>query len=644
MTTVPGPDRPLRTVVAGTNFGRFYLDAVLAHPAFALVGILSQGGPQSREAADRLGVPCHSAVDELPDTVDAACVVVPSAVMGGSGTELGQALLKRGVHVLQEHPLHPDELADSLRLARTVGRQFRVNTHYPHVPSSRRFLRAATGLRARQRVLFVDAASPVHVLAPLVDILGRALGGLRPWRLGDPAPVPDDVRAAADGRAPLRLLHGAVAGVPLTLRVHNQLHPGDRDNHALFWHRVSIGTEGGVLTLADTHGPVLWHPRLHSPRDEGHRLVFRAGPGAEGLALPVSQTFDDDSPPPRFEDVFSAWWPEAFGIALTEFADAIGAETDPLRAAGPDLAVFGMWRDLMARLGPPELIRPATPTPLAARDLLERPAVSARRPGSSADAPPPVNEDTPGAGYDQPAEFFDLGAREHTARTGPAVVAALDGIDPSVGPLLDIGAGTGLVTRQIADAYPACEIMATEPAAGMRAVLTARLAERTDLARRTTVLPEAAHELVLPERLCGVVLCGVLGHLPQDARGALLRELAERLPPGAPIVVEVMGLTSPVSMPPTRLRSATLGRLRYEWWMAGEPSGEERMRLDTTWRVFDDERLVREVRDHYHWHTVSLQRLADESGLTLHRLPAPHSTLVPHLGVLRGAERTEVTR
>ncbi|SOD62664.1 thiazolinyl imide reductase [Streptomyces zhaozhouensis] len=637
MSPPPGPDRPLRTVVAGTNFGRFYLDAVRAHPAFTLVGVLSRGGARSREAADRLGVPCHSAVDDLPEEVDAACVVVPSAVMGGPGTELGQALLRRGVHVLQEHPLHPDELADSLRLARTAGRQFRVNTHYPHVASVRRFLRAAAGLRSRQRVLFVDAASPVHVLAPLLDILGRALGGLRPWRLGDPAPVPEEVRAAADGEAPVRLLHGAVRGVPLTLRVHHQLHPGDRDNHALFWHRVSVGTEGGVLTLADTHGPVLWQPRLHSPRDEGHRLVFRAGPGAEGLALPVSETLDD-APPPRFDEVFSAWWPEAFGIALTEFADAIGAGGDPLRAAGHDLAVFAMWRDLMARLGPPELVRPATPTPLAARDLLgERPAPSPS-PGAS-----PV-DDPPGAGYDQPAEFFDLGAGEHTSRTGPAVVAALSGLDASAGPLLDVGAGTGLVTRQIADAFPDCEIVATEPAPGMRAILTARLAERADLAARVTVLPEAAHELVLPERLCGAVLCGVLGHLPPGARGDLLRGLAARLPPGAPIVVEVMGLTSPVSMPPTRLRSATLGRLRYEWWMAGEPSGEDRMRLDTTWRVFDGERLVREVRDHYHWYTVGLERLAEESGLALHRPPPPHRTLVPHLGVLRGAERTGVTR
>jgi hypothetical protein len=178
----------------------------------------------------------------------------------------------------------------------------------------------------------------------------------------------------------------------------------------------------------------------------------------------------------------------------------------------------------------------------------------------------------------------------------------------------------------------------------MRAVLTARMAEEPDLARRVTVLPDAANDLVLPDRICGAVLCGVLGHLDAGQRVGLLRALAERLAPGAPIVVEMMGLTTPVSMPSTRLRGATVGRLRYEWWMSGEPSGEERMRLDTTWRVFDGGDLVREVKDHYHWHTVGLDRLARESGLTLRPPPRPHAAAVPHLGVLRGAERPPVTR
>ncbi|WP_217131333.1 Gfo/Idh/MocA family oxidoreductase [Streptomyces sp. AC558_RSS880] len=655
MNTSPG--RPLRTVVAGTNFGRFYIDAVREHPDFALAGILAKGSGQSRKTAERLGVPCWTGIDELPDDIDVACVVVPSAVMGGPGTELSQALLHRGVHVLQEHPLHPDELSDTLRVARKRKLQYRVNTHYVHVEPVRVFLEAARRLRDRQKVLYVDAASPVHVLAPLIDILGRALGGLRPWHLGDVAAVGDEVFAASDGRVPVRTLHGALAGAPLTLRVQNQIHPGDRDNHALFWHRVAIATEGGVLTLADTHGPVLWHPRMHSPRDDGHRLVFRSGPGAEWLRLPTHSVVGDPAQDPHsFDGIFSDLWPSAVTDALSALRDAIGEGADVLRTAQHDLAVFHVWRDLMARLGPPELIRPPAPTPLAVADLTvsgsggsgERrgrgPVQGGTAPEPAVREPSGAEGDTPGAGYTQPAEFFDLGAREHTDRTGPAVVASLAGIDPTAGPLLDIGAGSGLVTRQMAAAYPDCRIVAAEPSPGMRAILTSRLAEDPGIGERVTVLPDAANDLVLPDRICGAVACGMLGHLDPDRRRALLRDLADRLAPGAPLVVELMGLYTPVSMPATRLRQAALGGLRYEWWMAGEPAGEELMRLETTWRVFDGTRMVREVRDAYHWHTVTLDRIAEEAGLTLEPPPSPHGAAVPHLGVLRGAERPTVTR
>ncbi|OCC14039.1 Gfo/Idh/MocA family oxidoreductase [Streptomyces sp. PTY087I2] len=640
----PSSNRPLRTVVAGTNFGRFYIDAVRNHPAFELVGILSRGSGHSAALAERLGVPCHVGIDQIPADLDAACVAVPAAVMGGTGTELSQVLLDRGVHVLQEHPVHPEELTESLRLARKKSVQFRVNTHYIHVEPVRRFIEAARELRKKQKVLFVDATAPVHVLAPLVDILGKALGGMRPWRFDDPVQVSEEVRTASNGGVPVRLLHGVVAGAPLTLRVQNQIHPGDRDNHALFWHRVSIGTEGGVLTLADTHGPVLWHPRMHSPRDADHRLVFEAGPGAEALRLPTSTVLaapQDEQL--TFEGLFTQGWPSAVDAALSGFAEAIAAGSDPLRTAQGDLTVFQIWRDLMARLGPPELIRPATPVPLSAADLgfaatgVEAKTVRKHRAVAATHA---VHErEEGGAGYTNPAEFFDLGAREHTARTGPAVIASLRGIDVGAGPLLDIGAGTGLVTRQVAEAFPDARILATEPSAGMRAILTSRVADDPDLARRVTVRAAAANDLALPDKVSAVVACGVLGHIAPVRRRELLRELAARLPAGAPIVVELMGFHTPVVMPSTRLRQAELGGLRYEWWMAGEPAGEDLMRLDTTWQVFSGTELVREVKDHYHWHTVDLAGVAEESGLDLERPPAPHDIAVPHLGVLRSTGR-----
>ncbi|MGW7340923.1 Gfo/Idh/MocA family oxidoreductase [Streptomyces sp. NPDC054808] len=631
---------PLRVLVCGTNFGRFYAEAVRRRPGYTLAGILSRGSAASRAYAESLGVPFHTDVGDLPDGIDAACVAVGSSISGDRGTELARALMDRGIHVLQEHPVHLTELTGNLTHARRRGVQYRLNTHYPHVAPVRAFVDAARRLVARQRPLFVDAATPVHLMHPLVDILGRATGTLRPWRFADPAPLP-----AGIGPQPFRSLHGVFAGVPLTLRVHHQLDPSDRDNHALHWHRISLGTEGGVLTLADTHGPVLWSPRLHIGRDADRRFVLD-GAGTGRLGLGTTAVIGNTG---TFRTVFSDLWPEAIGTALDGLREAVAEGGDALRAGQYDLAVCRIWTDLAARLGPPEIVRPATPRPLAVSDVFPAPERSPRdtapRPGPDtptggratadpgpaagpgrppAEAPSPRPADT--APYSPSAEFFDLVAAEHTATASvPAVAALLADADLSAGPVVDIGAGTGLVTEAVARARPDAEIIACEPSVGMRAVLTSRVFSDADLRTRVTVTADAAPDLDLPDRISVVLLCGVLGHLDADARARLWRRLNRRLAPGGLVVVELMQFERPSTLPETRLATATAGRHRYEWSFAGAPDETEDgvMRLRSTWRVYRDGagQPEREVHDSYRWTPFAPADVVAESGMTARTLP-----------------------
>jgi thiazolinyl imide reductase len=616
-------------MVCGTNFGRFYIEAVRAHPGYTLCGLLTRGSTVSRVHARRLGVPLYTAVDQVPDeTVDVACVVVGSTISGGKGTELARSLLGRGVHVLQEHPIHLDEFTDCVKLARRHRVQYRLNTHYPYVGPVAAFTAAARRLTARRTPLFVDAATPVHLMHPLVDILGRALGSLRPWRFADPAPVPEDF-----GPPPFRTVQGVLGGVPLTLRVHHELDPADRDNHALHWHRVSIGTEAGVLTLADTHGPVLWSPRLHAHRDAGRRFVLD-GPGTGHLDSATTSVIGGTG---TFREVFAELWPQAIGNALDDLRDAVAENRDPLRSNQYDLTVGRIWSELAAVLGPPQVVRPPTPRPLAARELFpdhDEPETSTVRPEAPAAGP-----ETP-APYTPSAEFFDLLAGVHTTTSsGPAVARALAGIDTADGPIVDIGAGTGLVTEAVARALPDAEILACEPATGMRAVLTSRVFGDPDLRRRVTVTDGSAPDLELPDRISAAVLCGVLGHLDTEQRGRLWERLRERLRPGGRVVVELMGIEDPVALPATRMATAYSGRHRYEWWLSGVPDPDDpaTMRLHSTYRVFDAAEEdgtgpLREVHDSYRWIPFGLDRVAEESGLRTRPLTA--RTGSPPLAVL----------
>jgi pyochelin biosynthesis protein PchG len=374
---VTGPvSRPLRTVVCGTVFGRFYLEALrlkalrTASPAFALSGILASGSPRSRACAAEYGVPYYTRVDQLPEDTDVACVVVRSAVAGGPGGELARALLARGVHVLQEQPAHPDEVADCLRLARMHGVQYRLNSFYPHVEPVRRFLAAVRALRVLRTFRHVDAACSSQVLFPLLDILGRALGGLGPWAFADPPSVAE-VRVATGVPVPFRLVHGAIAGIPLSLLVQNQIDPADPDNHAHLLHRISLGTDAGTLTLADTHGPVLWTPRLHVGRDRDGRLALD-GPGTARLDQPTSAFLGAPQPQP-FRRTFAELWPEGVRRALDELRAAIAEGGHGSPAGQYTLTLSRMWLDLTTRLGRPELISGTHAPPVHPSELTVEP-------------------------------------------------------------------------------------------------------------------------------------------------------------------------------------------------------------------------------------------------------------------------------
>src|SRR5690606_10055387 len=89
------------------------------------------------------------------------------------------------------------------------------------------------------------------------------------------------------------------------------------------------------------------------------------------------------------------------------------------------------------------------------------------------DRRPPREETIPATNYYSPAaEFFDLVGHRHMATSAPALRAALTGLDTGHGTVLDIGAGTGLVTAAIADILPPPAIRSAAPPPATRPGLT----------------------------------------------------------------------------------------------------------------------------------------------------------------------------
>jgi len=344
---MPATGGRLRVVVCGAVFGQVYLEAFrIPDYPLKLAGILARGSPRAQACARHYGVPLFERVEDLPADVDAACVVVRSRILGGRGTELAHALLRRGIHVIQEHPVHPDEIAESLRLARAQRILYRVNSFYVNVGPVRRFMAALRDLCRAQRPLFIDAACGCQLSFSLLDIIGTALGGMRPWQI---QALP---RRAGDAFVTLK---AAFAGVQTTLHIHNQLDPADPDGFSYLMHQLTFGFMEGRLSLVDTHGPVIWIPRPqfpHEVRSSDARPQFAAAPRDTPRLTPIGPL-----QAPSFEEIFRNYWPIGVVRALLELRHAISEGEDALRAGQYQLTIAEVWRDVLAQLGPPELVR-----------------------------------------------------------------------------------------------------------------------------------------------------------------------------------------------------------------------------------------------------------------------------------------------
>ncbi|WP_165988997.1 Gfo/Idh/MocA family oxidoreductase [Streptomyces sp. YIM 98790] len=353
-----------RVVVAGTGFGRAYLAAFERRDfPFELAGILANGSARSRACAEHYAVPLWTGTGQVPDDIDMACVAVGGLMTGGRGPELAQELMRRGLPVLQEHPLHPDELVACLRTARTHGAVFRMNTHYPHVEPVRRFLECARGLGTRQRPLFIDVTCAFQVLFTVFDILGEALGPIRPLGIHGVIEEP----AAGGTPPPYRSLSGRFAGVPLTLRLQNELVASAPDNYSHMLHRITIGYEGGHLTLVNTHGPVQWSMRPHMP-DDMKDLVRLADSTAAHLRVPSVQCIGP-AEGPSYREVLRELWPQATARAMTALWQeaANGAPSDA--HVQRHLALTRLAMAVTEACGPVRMHRPGPPELISAEEL-----------------------------------------------------------------------------------------------------------------------------------------------------------------------------------------------------------------------------------------------------------------------------------
>ncbi|MFI9402379.1 class I SAM-dependent methyltransferase [Nocardia sp. NPDC052316] len=217
-------------------------------------------------------------------------------------------------------------------------------------------------------------------------------------------------------------------------------------------------------------------------------------------------------------------------------------------------------------------------------------------------------------GYGTAAEFYDIAAQPYWKPRTSALTAALAAATQTNSPIVDIGAGTGLVVEIVGAALTDVPIVAIEPSPAMRAALASRVLTNPALARRVTIEATTLADTTLPDRLGGVVACGVLGYFTPDERRRLWRLLADRLAADCCAVVDAAPFPATRAVRPIRVGVARFGVRSHEIWLSSHPvDGQGRIELTTTCRVLRDGQTVRESVSTQQWLAVDMRTIAAEA-------------------------------
>lgn len=214
-------------------------------------------------------------------------------------------------------------------------------------------------------------------------------------------------------------------------------------------------------------------------------------------------------------------------------------------------------------------------------------------------------------GYDITAPFYDVLADESHANVDGQIAAQLRGLEACDGPIIDLGAGTGLTTRLIAAALPEARILAVEPHPAMRAALMTRICSSHDLRRRVSVLPQPIFQAPLPPVVAGIVASASLVHFDAEERQRLWALLAARLAPRGRIIVEIQ-CPEAIDLPQQRMATARVGQIDYEGYAEARRIDGERQLWRMTYRSSLAGTELERQSTEYLCHAVSARQVVSE--------------------------------
>ncbi|MFC9530841.1 MULTISPECIES: class I SAM-dependent methyltransferase [unclassified Streptomyces] len=232
-----------------------------------------------------------------------------------------------------------------------------------------------------------------------------------------------------------------------------------------------------------------------------------------------------------------------------------------------------------------------------------------------------------GAGYTVSVEFYDLLQGETDRRLAKRRFA--EAASHARHGILDVGAGTGIVTETLLTAS-AAPIHAVEPAAPMRAALLSRLAGLgADQRARVTLHPESIERAGLEDVADLAVASNIIACLDPATRRSTWEAVSRALLPDGLLLFD----PPPTELPTGREKVGRLGPVRvgpdiYGADITREPDAGF-VRMVFTYHVERDGRVLRQQRETFElWPASAAEIGAELEAQGLQLVQAPHADLL----------------
>lgn len=332
----------LKAIVCGTIFGQSYMNAIKKAKDVELVGIFAHGSERSKKCAKQYGVPLYTDIEDIPGDIDIAFVIIKSSVLGGIGTELSKSLLTRGVHVMQEHPIHYKEMEECYKIARKNNVSYRIGNLYNSLESVEKFIQASYYLNKIDTLKYVDVLSSSQGLYTLMGILSESLPKFRSLNI---------VSNSQEKRYPFNKVIITDDSIDIDLQIHNEVSDHDGNNHMHLLHKITFFYESGRLELEDTFGSVIWRSRM----DISDSLMLEKNrKDIYPDKLMNLKIFDENET--SFSSLLSAIFPKAIHKEIEKFVKEIKSSEVNVANIQKEILISKKWSLITEEIGFPKSI------------------------------------------------------------------------------------------------------------------------------------------------------------------------------------------------------------------------------------------------------------------------------------------------